>query len=95
MAAVTRDVIPYGLVKGNSAYLTGLNVVGLRRRGFSRSEIKDLRSAYRLLFAPEGTFKERIEDVEKLFGEQQLVGEILGFIKTQEKRNICLPEKNG
>ena len=61
-AIVTKDVIPYGSVWGNHAHLEGLNLVGLRRRGFSRDAINELRAAYRLLFAPEGTFQERLED---------------------------------
>ena len=48
---------------GNRAHLSGLNIVGLQRRGFSRDDIHDLRRAYRLLFAAEGTLSERIEDV--------------------------------
>ena len=60
---ITKDVIPYGSVWGNHAHLEGLNLVGLKRRGFSREAINDLRATYRLLFAPEGTFQERLEDV--------------------------------
>jgi hypothetical protein len=60
---VTKDVIPYGSVWGNHAHLEGLNLVGLKRRGFSRETINALRAAYRLLFADEGTFQERLDDV--------------------------------
>jgi len=93
MATVTRDVIPYGFVVGNSAHLVGLNIIGLKRRGFSRGKVKNLRSAYRLLFAPEGTFAERLEDVKKLFGDNEQAMDIVDFISAQEKRNICLPER--
>ncbi len=51
LAAVTKDVIPFGSVWGNHAHLEGLNLVGLKRRGFTREAINDLRAAYRLLFA--------------------------------------------
>ena len=54
LAAVTKDVIPYGSVWGNHAHLEGLNLVGLKRRGFTRETINELRSAYRLLFAERG-----------------------------------------
>jgi UDP-N-acetylglucosamine acyltransferase len=56
MAGVNHDVIPYGNVWGNHAHLEGLNLVGLKRRGFTRETINTLRAAYRLLFAEEGTF---------------------------------------
>ena len=58
-ALMTTDLIPFGSAIGNHAHLGGLNVVGLKRRGFTREQIHDLRAAYRLLFAEEGTFQER------------------------------------
>lgn len=91
MACVTTDVIPYGSVVGNFAHLAGLNVIGLRRRGFERQSIRDLRSAYRLLFADEGTFKERLEDVSRLYADHEQVMEIVSFVKAQENRPICMP----
>ncbi len=91
MATVTTDVIPYGSVVGNTAHLAGLNIIGLKRRGFERTVIRDLRSAYRLLFAPEGTFAERLEDTAKLYGDHDLVQEIVSFIRLQDKRPICMP----
>jgi UDP-N-acetylglucosamine acyltransferase len=45
----TRDVLPYSLTVGNRAHFFGLNLVGLRRRGFSASALAALRQAYRLL----------------------------------------------
>lgn len=92
MATVTTDVIPYGSVVGNTAYLAGLNVIGLKRRGFDRRTIRDLRAAYRLLFAQEGTFKERLEDTARLYKDNELVMDVVGFIKSQDKRPICMPE---
>jgi UDP-N-acetylglucosamine acyltransferase len=91
LAAVTRDVIPFGSVRGNPAGLEGLNLVGLKRRGFSRETINDLRSAYRLLFAPEGTFQERLEDVARVFATSPEVSEIIDFIRPDASRPLCLP----
>jgi len=95
MATVTTDVIPYGSVIGNTAHLAGLNVIGLKRRGFSRKHIQDLRSAYRLLFAQEGTFAERLDDTARIYNEHGLVMEIVEFIRFQEKRRICMPHTGG
>lgn len=92
MALVTNDVIPYGLVMGNAAHLQGLNVIGLKRRGFDRSQIHKMRAAYRLLFAYEGTFAERIEDAAKLYADEPLVMEIIEFIRAQSGRNLTLPD---
>src|SRR5262245_12932134 len=48
MSGLENDLIPYGMALGNRAHLSGLNIVGLQRRGFSRDDIHALRRAYRL-----------------------------------------------
>lgn len=94
MSGLENDLIPYGMAIGNRAHLSGLNIVGLQRRGFSRADIHDLRRAYRLLFAAEGTLMERMEDVAEEFAGHACVQEILAFIRAGGKRSLCTP-KNG
>lgn len=91
MSGLENDLIPYGMALGNRAYLSGLNIVGLQRRGFSRQDIHDLRRAYRLLFAAEGTLLERAEDVAVGFKDHVIVAEILDFIRAGGKRSLCTP----
>lgn len=91
MSGVENDVIPYGSVFGNRARLAGLNIVGLKRRDFSRDDIHDLRNAYRLLFADEGTFSERVDDVADMFATHTPIMEIVNFIRQDSKRSLCLP----
>ena len=91
MSGIEHDVIPYGSVIGNRAKLSGLNIVGLKRRGFSREEIHDLRKAYRLIFALEGTLAERLDDVADDFGQNEPVMEIVDFIRADSARAICQP----
>ena len=91
MSAIENDVIPYGMAMGNRAHLAGLNIIGLRRRGFSRDQIHDIRRAYRLLFADEGTLSERVEDVAAEFATHPFVHEILDFIREGKERAICMP----
>ena len=95
MSGLENDLIPYGMAIGNRAYLSGLNIVGLQRRGFSREAIHDLRRAYRLLFAEEGTLAERVEDVGTEFSEHPVVNEILEFIRLGGKRSLCTPRTGG
>lgn len=95
MAGVEHDVIPCGMALGNRAYLAGLNLVGLKRRGYSREQIHDLRRAYRLLFAAEGTLKERVEDLAAEFAGQPDVQEILDFIREGGDRAVVVPRDNG
>jgi UDP-N-acetylglucosamine acyltransferase len=91
LSAVTGDVIPYGSAFGVHAHLTGLNVIGLKRRSFSREQIHDLRAAYRLLFAEEGTLQERLDDAASLYSAQAEVMEIIDFIRAESSRPLCLP----
>lgn len=91
LSGVENDVIPYGIAIGNRAHLAGLNIVGLKRRGFSREVIHDIRRAYRLLFADEGTLQERVEDVAGEFATHPVVHEILDFIREGGNRSICTP----
>lgn len=91
MSGLENDLIPYGMALGNRARLAGLNIVGLQRRGFSRSDIHDMRRAYRALFANEGTLAERMEDVAVEFKDHPIVVEIIDFIRAGGKRSICTP----
>lgn len=91
MSGVEADVIPFGMVIGNRAHLNGLNIVGLKRRGFARDDIHTLRNAYRLMFAPEGTLQERLADVEEQFKDNAVVMEIIAFIRDESSRSLCQP----
>jgi UDP-N-acetylglucosamine acyltransferase len=92
MSGVEKDVIPFGLVKGERAHLAGLNMVGLERRGFNREDVRALRSAYRMLFAPEGTLAERIEETATHYKDQAQVAQIVDFIRAASDRPICQPK---
>ena len=94
LAAVTKDVIPYGSVWGNHAHLEGLNLVGLKRRGFPRETISAMRSAYRMLMADEGAFQERVEDVARVFAGAEQVMEIINFIRADANRPLCQPRSD-
>jgi UDP-N-acetylglucosamine acyltransferase len=93
MSGIGNDVIPYGMAitPDREARLSGLNIIGLKRRGFDRENIHELRRAYRLLFANEGTLKERVEDVAAEFEAHPLIHEVLDFIREGGDRAICVP----
>lgn len=91
---VDGDIIPYGMAIGNRASLTGLNLVGLKRRKFDREAIHRLRAAYRQIFSNEGTLRERVEDAADLFKDDPLVQEVVAFIMAATDRPILMP-RNG
>jgi len=94
MSMVENDVIPFGSVLGNRAYLGGLNLVGLKRRNFDREEIHTLRAAYRMIFSNEGTLRERVEDAADIFEGHELVDIVVSFVRKPSERSLCMP-KNG
>lgn len=94
MSGVEQDLIPYGSAMGDRARLSGLNIVGLKRRDFSREDIHSLRSAYRLLFAQgegTGTLSERVEDVIELHLDVEPVRELVEFIRRDTSRGVLQP----
>lgn len=93
MAGVNHDVIPFGNVWGNHAHLEGLNLVGLKRRGFDRNTINTLRAAYRMLFAEEGTFQERLDDTATAYAGSCEVMEIVDFIRSDSTRPLTTPQR--
>lgn len=93
MSGVEHDVIPYGSVMGDRAALRGLNVTGLKRRGVSRDSIRRMREAYRQLFAPRGTLKQRVTRVGAAFAETPEVMDIVNFLAAGSIRSFCLPRE--
>ncbi len=91
LAGLEHDLIPFGMALGNRAALAGLNVVGLKRRGFSHEAIHELRRAYRTLFFGQGTLKERIGDVAEAYLDQGAVQQIVAFLREGGDRAICVP----
>ena len=91
LAAVTRDVIPYGSAWGNHARLHGLNLVGLKRKGYGKDQIRRLLAAFRDLFEGDGVFSERLDRVEAACADLPEIMEITAFIREDGKRPLCLP----
>lgn len=90
-AIVVEDVIPFGSVVGNHAKLAGLNMVGLKRRGFSKTDLHQIRAAYKAVFEGEGFFKDRLEAAAAAFEGQALAMELIDFIREGGDRPICKP----
>jgi len=92
MSGVERDVIPYGQVMGDRARLTGLNIIGMQRRGFSREDIQALRNAYQFLFSSDGTLSDRVNETAERFRGIGPVDDIIDFIRADSSRAICQPK---
>lgn len=97
-SVVSQDVPKYSMVAGERAVLRGLNLEGLRRRGFNVTEIKSLRTAYRKIFMPVDAhavgFEERLTEVEQdeELGHIPAVCSMLQSIRdsfAENRRGIC------
>ena len=93
MTGVEHDVIPFGSVKGDRARLSGLNIIGMKRRGFNREEVDQLRKAYRQLFFGIGTFQERLERLTVSGPKSKFIQIIIDFINAGSNRSICQPRE--
>ena len=91
LAAVTRDVIPYGSAWGNHARLQGLNLIGLKRKGYGKDAVRRLLAAFRDLFEGNGVFADRLVRVGHDYADLPEVMEIVAFIRDGGKRPLCLP----
>lgn len=91
-SGVETDVIPFGSALGNRAELNGLNLTGMKRRGFEREDIHALRNAYKYLFSKDGTFSDRAKTVKDEFPNASSVETVYNFINEETKRGFCHPK---
>lgn len=91
LTGVEKDIIPYGSVIGNRAELGGLNLTGLKRRGFDREVIHSLREAYRAIFYGPGTLGERAAAAGVQFAGIAPVAEMVAFLQADSSRSFCTP----
>jgi len=92
VSGVEADVIPFGSVIGNRARLAGLNVIGLKRRGFDKAQIHALHTAFNTLFHGKGVFADRLAETRVRHGEDALVAEVLAFIDAPGHRGLIRAE---
>ncbi len=91
VCGVRGDIIPFGLVNGQYAVLEGLNIIGMKRRKFTRERLATVRAFYQKLFHGSGVFAERLAAVQGLASEDPAIADILAFIEGGKHRPLCLP----
>ncbi|MBF0187218.1 MAG: acyl-ACP--UDP-N-acetylglucosamine O-acyltransferase [Magnetococcales bacterium] len=87
-SAVSMDIVPFSSAAGNRCKITGVNVVGLRRHGFSEETIKTIRKAHRTIFRSNLRLEQAIEELEKSLSHSVEVQKLLEFIQTSQ-RGLC------
>lgn len=91
MCGLRHDLIPFGAMVEGRPGLGGLNIIGMKRRGFSRPQIHALRAAYRELFYSGGTLEARTERVAERFAEDANVMRLIAFVRSAGKRRLTVP----
>jgi UDP-N-acetylglucosamine acyltransferase len=84
-AIVSRDVPPYVMVAGNPAVPHSVNAEGLRRRGFSDEQIRNIREAYRILYRSELRLAEALERLAPLAAAQPELRAFVEFIQASSR----------
>ncbi len=88
LTGVPCDVTPYCMVFGPRAQMVGLNIIGLRRRGLSKTELHEVRTAHKFIFSGPGLFAERAEAARGEFGGNAYVADMLDFIANPGRHGI-------
>jgi UDP-N-acetylglucosamine acyltransferase len=84
---ITQDVPPYILAGNEPVKYAGLNVIGLRRRGFKSEDIEIIKEAYGYLYDKSMNISQAVKKIESKFGNNNYVEKILNFI-SRSKRGI-------
>jgi UDP-N-acetylglucosamine acyltransferase len=85
-SVITKDVLPYSLtVQEREARVFGLNVVGLRRRGFSSERIDRLQQAFRLLTQSKLNTSQALEQIRSTLNQDEDVAGLVRFIETADR----------
>ncbi len=90
MSAVENDVIPYSLAIGNRAKVTGVNIIGLKRADYTKSQIREYSQAVEKIFTG-GTISKEINKLRNT--NNPLLKKLLIFLNKQSSRGLCKYEK--
>ncbi len=82
---LTQDALPWVTTVGNRAKAYGLNLIGLRRRGYPKETIQALKRAYTTLFRSKLRLSEALEALEADAGEFEEVRYFLEFVRNSER----------
>lgn len=89
-AKIVQDCLPFVITDGNPGRASGLNVVGLRRAGFTATDVRELKTAYRILLRAGLSLEAALEQLEAQ--QHPLVAYLAHFARTT-KRGFCHTEK--
>jgi UDP-N-acetylglucosamine acyltransferase len=91
-SAFSKDIPPF-VIAAERNYVFGLNVVGLRRAGFSAKDRDEIKAAFKLVYSSDLNMAQALEKASSMkFGAA--AREFLDFVANAKKRGVC-PFKRG
>lgn len=84
-SVISKDVLPYIIVSGHMAQPHGLNIEGLKRRGFDAKTLKSLRDAYKVIYRSGLTVQQAVEELGKRFAEVAEVQVLMRFLEASSR----------
>lgn len=89
LSPVARDVAPFATINAERASVEGMNILGLKRRGYDKEDIITLQKAFKkIFFDNEGNITEAIEFANNEHGANPLVRQLIDFLKTESLRSF-------
>lgn len=84
-AGIVQDVLPYLTVAGNHAKPYGINVIGLKRRGFDTATVQKLRRAYKVIYNQGNTLEQALLELEGMATEGDGIDRLIGFLRRSSR----------
>lgn len=82
---IAQDLAPYTIAQGDRAKVVGLNLIGLKRRGFSREVLSSIKQAYKLVFRSNKKLEEAIAEIEETLPSSPELDYMVDFLKKSDR----------
>ena len=95
LCAVDTDILPFSMATssgGSRAYLEGVNIIGMKRRGFANKDINEVKSIFNNLFDKKLPIVDKILQFKKEKNDNIIFKEIRSFLEKDSKVGICQPK---
>lgn len=87
---VKRDILPFGIVDGDPVAICGVNIIGLRRKGFDRNQINIIKDVYKNIALPDRPpLAELIDEFSKTYPDNPHIDLLYQFIQAPSQKGIC------
>ncbi|MBD3216958.1 MAG: acyl-ACP--UDP-N-acetylglucosamine O-acyltransferase [candidate division Zixibacteria bacterium] len=82
---ITQDIVPYAVIGGYPLEVGGVNIIGLKRRGYKLDRIKPLKEAFRFLFKSDLNTSQAVEKIKAELEQTDEIKNLLDFIENSER----------